>query len=135
MKKFISKFYVALVFAFLYLPIFVLIVFSFNESKGTMWTGFSFKWYGELVRNELIMNSLLNGSGNYKVNFVTAILDGMVMRIGLSLLFGLALGMEHYGFWLGDALAGFTPFLIGVGFYFTDIWKKGACVEVPEEKE
>ena len=82
-----------------------------------------------------VMNSLLNGSGNYKVNFVTAILDGMVMRIGLSLLFGLALGMEHYGFWLGDALAGFTPFLIGVGFYFTDIWKKGACVEVPEEKE
>ena len=59
MKKFFSKFYVALVFAFLYLPILVLIVFSFNESKGTIWTGFSFKWYGELIRNELIINSLL----------------------------------------------------------------------------
>jgi len=81
-----------------------------------------------------VMNALINGSGNYKINFVTAILDGVVMRIGLSLLFGLALGMEHYGFWLGDALAGFTPFLIGVGFYFTGLWKRGACVADTEEK-
>ena len=33
MKKFLSKFYIVLVFAFLYLPIFVLIMFSFNETK------------------------------------------------------------------------------------------------------
>ena len=39
------------------------------------------------------MNAVLNGSGNYRVNFVTAILDGIIMRIGLSLLFGQALGM------------------------------------------
>ena len=71
-----------------------------------------------------IMNSLLNGSGNYKVNFATALLDGIVMRIGLSLLFGLALDMKHYGFWLGDALAGFTPFFIGLVFYLTGSWKK-----------
>ena len=70
------------------------------------------------------MNALLNGSGNYKVNFATAIFDGIVMRIGLSLLFGLALDMKHYGFWLGDALAGFTPFFIGVVFYFFGGWKK-----------
>jgi Na+-driven multidrug efflux pump len=72
------------------------------------------------------MNALINGSGNYKINFVTAILDGIVMRIGLSVLFGLMLGMKHYGFWLGDALAGFTPFCIGVVFYFTGLWKKSA---------
>lgn len=71
-----------------------------------------------------IMNALLNGSGNYKINFVTAILDGVVMRIGLSLLFGLALGLEYYGFWLGDAIAGFTPFFIGIAFYFSGVWKK-----------
>lgn len=70
-----------------------------------------------------IMNALLNGSGNYKVNFVTAILDGVVLRIGLSVLFGLTFGMKHYGFWLGDALAGFTPFWIGVVFYFSGVWK------------
>ena len=71
-----------------------------------------------------IMNALLNGSGNYKINFVTAILDGVIMRIGLSVLFGLALGMKHYGFWLGDAVAGFTPFFIGVVYYATGRWKK-----------
>ena len=71
-----------------------------------------------------IMNGLLNGSGDYKINFVTAILDGIILRIGLSLLFGVALGMDHYGFWLGDALAGFTPFWIGLVYYFSGRWKK-----------
>lgn len=42
----------------------------------------------------------------------------------LSLLFGLHFQMEHYGFWLGDALAGFTPFFIGVAFYCSGIWKR-----------
>ena len=73
-----------------------------------------------------VMNSLINGSGNYKINFATAILDGIVMRIGLALLFGLALDMKHFGFWLGDAFAGFTPFFIGLVFYLTGRWKKKA---------
>ena len=70
------------------------------------------------------MNGLLNGSGNYRINFVTAILDGIILRIGLSLLFGLKLNMQHYGFWLGDALAGFTPFFIGLVFYWSGRWKR-----------
>ena len=71
-----------------------------------------------------VMSSLINGSGNYRINFVTAILDGIILRIGLSVLFGLVFDMKHYGFWLGDALAGFTPFWIGLVFYFTGSWKK-----------
>lgn len=71
-----------------------------------------------------IMNALLNGSGNYKVNFATAILDGIVMRIGLAVLFGLVLDFRHFGFWLGDALAGFTPFWIGLVFLVSGKWKK-----------
>ena len=70
-----------------------------------------------------VMNALMNGSGNYKINFATAIFDGIVMRIGLALLFGIALGMEHLGFWLGDALAGFTPFVIGTVFYLSGKWR------------
>ncbi len=69
-------------------------------------------------------NALINGSGNYKINFATAVLDGIILRIGLSLLFGLGLKMEYLGFWLGDALAGFTPMLIGLIFYFSGKWKK-----------
>ena len=64
------------------------------------------------------MNALINGSGNAKVNFATALLDGIILRIGL------ALDMKYTGFWLGDALAGFTPFWIGLAFYFTGLWKK-----------
>ena len=79
-------------------------------------------FFGSALR--AIMNALLNGSGNYRINFVTAILDGIVMRIGLAVLFGLALSMKHYGFWLGDALAGFTPFFIGVVYYISGKWKK-----------
>lgn len=77
-----------------------------------------------------IMNALLNGSGNTKVNFATAIFDGIIMRFGLAILFGMVLNMEYYGFWLGDALAGFTPFVIGIVFYVTGSWKKN----MPSEK-
>lgn len=70
------------------------------------------------------MNALINGSGNTATNFATAILDGIVLRIGLGLLFGVALDMGYLGFFLGDALAGFTPFFIGIVFYISGRWKK-----------
>lgn len=79
-------------------------------------------FFGSALR--AIMNALINGSGHYKINFATAIMDGVVMRIGLAIFFGLSLGMKHYGFWLGDALAGFTPFVIGSVFYLSGAWKK-----------
>ena len=60
MKKFFSRFYVFLVLLFMYAPIFVLIAFSFNESKGRTWTGFSFKWDGELFRDDAIIGALWN---------------------------------------------------------------------------
>lgn len=84
-------------------------------------------FFGSAMRS--IMNALINGSGNYRINFATAILDGIVMRIGLALLFGLALDMRHYGFWLGDALAGFTPFFIGLVFYHSGRWKRQAAAD------
>ena len=79
-------------------------------------------FFGSALR--AIMNALINGSGHYAINFATAILDGIVMRIGLAVLFGLMLNLRHYGFWLGDALAGLTPFWVGIIFYFTGQWKK-----------
>ena len=79
------------------------------------------------------MNALINGSGNHRVNFATAILDGIVMRIGLSILLGVVLGMDYIGFWLGDALAGYTPFFIGLVYYFSGSWKTRKYV-IKEEK-
>lgn len=78
-------------------------------------------FFGNTARSG--MNALINGSGNTTVNFVTAILDGIILRIGLGLLFGLALNMGYLGFFLGDALAGFTPFFIGAVFYISGRWK------------
>ena len=47
-------------YVFLYLPIALLIAYSFNESRlVTVWAGFSTKWYGELLRNDAIRNATL----------------------------------------------------------------------------
>ena len=45
-------------FAFLYLPMVILVIYSFNSSKlVTVWAGFSTKWYGELMRNEAFLDA------------------------------------------------------------------------------
>ena len=53
-------FFLAAIFVFTYLPIAVLIIFSFNEGRSTgVWEGFSFKWYKELFADERIMRSVI----------------------------------------------------------------------------
>lgn len=48
----------ALGFGFLYIPIFVLIAYSFNESRlASVWSGFSFKWYGELLSDRSMLDA------------------------------------------------------------------------------
>lgn len=60
MKK-LSKIYVSLVLFFLYVPIFVMIVFSFNTTKSrSVLSGFTLDWYAKLFENELILTSLGN---------------------------------------------------------------------------
>lgn len=59
-RKIGSKIYVALVMVFLYLPIAVLILYSFNDGKTSVWKGFTLKWYYELFNNSAIMTSLYN---------------------------------------------------------------------------
>ena len=59
MNKHINRIYMAIVFFFLYSPIAVMAVFSFNASKSrTVWTGFTLDWYSKLFHNETIINSL-----------------------------------------------------------------------------
>ena len=59
MSKFFKRFYLALILIFLYVPIIVLIVQSFNAGKSrAKWEGFSFHWYMELFQNTSIMNAL-----------------------------------------------------------------------------
>ena len=50
MMKFIKRFYLGLILFFLYVPIVVLIVQSFNAGESrAKWEGFSLHWYGELL--------------------------------------------------------------------------------------
>ena len=45
-------------FAFLYLPILLLIIYSFNESRlVTVWGGFSTRWYGEMLQNDQLIDA------------------------------------------------------------------------------
>ena len=74
------------------------------------------------------MNAFTSGCGNYKFNFAVAIIDGIIARIGLSLLFGLALSMGYFGFWLGNALAGSVPFFLGTFYYLSGWWKKKSAI-------
>ena len=56
---FFGRAFTALIFLFLYAPIFVLISFSFNSSKSrTVWSGFTFDWYSMLLDNSQIMDSV-----------------------------------------------------------------------------
>jgi len=67
--------------------------------------------------------AIINGSGNSKLNLLVAIIDGMIARISLAYILGFKIGMGPQGFWLGDALAGFMPFVIGFVFFLTGKWK------------
>ena len=58
-RKMLGRVYMAAVFGFMYIPIAVLIAFSFNESKSrSVWAGFSLRWYANLFQNEMILKSL-----------------------------------------------------------------------------
>ena len=58
-KKLGQKFYLGLILVFLYAPILILIVLSFNKSKSrAKWGGFTFDWYVKLFQNRDIMNAL-----------------------------------------------------------------------------
>jgi len=78
-------------------------------------------FYGSATRS--MSFSLINGSGNTKLNFAVAIIDGMISRIGIAALLGFAVGMGCQGFWYGDALAGFMPLVIGLFYFFSNKWR------------
>ena len=72
--------------------------------------------------------SLINGSGNSKLNLIIALLDGIVFRIGLSYLLGFTFGLSVKGFWLGDGVAGWVPMFVAFGFLASGKWKSDKLV-------
>ncbi|NNC76320.1 MAG: putrescine ABC transporter permease PotI, partial [Woeseiaceae bacterium] len=59
-------------YAFLYVPLILVIVYSFNDSRiATVWGGFSLRWYGELFRNEQVLDA---AALSLQIAFVSATL-------------------------------------------------------------
>ncbi len=72
-------------FAFLYIPIFSLIFYSFNKSRlATVWGGFSTKWYGELFQNELIIDAALLSLRIAAVTATMAVILGTMAGLALA---------------------------------------------------
>lgn len=60
-KEFFENFYLVLVLIFLYAPIAVMMVLSFNSSKSrSQWGGFTFQWYSQMFESSAIMDALYN---------------------------------------------------------------------------
>lgn len=80
----LSKIYMVLIMLFLYAPIAVLIFYSFNNGKTTVWKGFTLKWYSELFRDSNIINSLGNTLIIAFLASIFATILGTAAAIGIS---------------------------------------------------
>lgn len=69
-------------------------------------------------------SAFIQGIGNARLSMVLALLDGVVLRIGLSWLFGIALNWGFYGFVLGYALAPYGCAIPGMIYFLSGAWKK-----------
>jgi putrescine transport system permease protein len=82
-------------FIFLYVPIFILMFYSFNESRlVTVWAGFSIKWYGELFRDEQMMSAVWM---SLKIAFLSA---SMAVVLGTMA----AIAMVRFGRFRGKTM-------------------------------
>lgn len=79
-----SKLYMLLIFLFLYAPIAVFIVLSFNENNSaTNIEGFTFKWYAEVFRDRILMDSLKNSLIIASLAALISTILGTVASIGM----------------------------------------------------
>lgn len=81
----LQRVYLVLLFSFMYVPIAVMAVFSFNESKSrTVFTGFTFKWYKSLFHNEMILSALGLSLVVALIAAVVATVVGTAAAIGIN---------------------------------------------------
>ncbi len=88
--KTLSRIYNFLVFAFLYAPIVVMVVYSFNGIKSrSVFSGFSLQWYQELFRDSVIMKSLYTSLLLAVLSAIIATVIGTAAAIGINATKGL----------------------------------------------
>ena len=72
--------------------------------------------------------AFVQGIGNAKLGMVLAMLDGVVLRIGLSWLFGIGLGFGFFGFVLGYGLAPYGYAIPSLIYFLRGKWEKKASL-------
>ena len=121
LKKCASRIYMVLIFAFLYLPIVVLIALSFNDSRSKVkWGGFTLRWYTGCFQDEKIMTAFVT---TLQVTFLSAIIStliGTLAALGIA-----AMKKRHQTIYLGatnipllnaDIVTGISMMLLFVKF-------------------
>jgi len=87
-KSYALPLFVALMYLFLYIPIFIMILFSFNKSPIIYkWTGFSLKWYYELFEDPSAWDSFYNSlSVAFSASFLSVLMGLPLVYFGKKLL-------------------------------------------------
>ena len=123
-KKITQRFYIALMFIFLYAPIAVLIVLSFNKSKSrAKWGGFTLQWYKELFANQQIMNALYTTLVLALVSALVATIIGTAASIAMNSMKRsprtLMMGITNIPMLNADIVTGISLMLIFVAINYT----------------
>lgn len=126
MMKVIRRVYLTLVLLFLYVPILVMIFFSFNSGKSrAKWEGFTLNWYGELFKDANIMQALLITVSIALLATIFATLIGTLAAIGIHAMKkkpqGLMLSLNNIPMTMPDIVTGISLMLL---FIFTQV-KRG----------
>lgn len=69
-------------------------------------------------------NAVITGAGNARLSFIAGMLDGVVLRLGISYFLAYGLNLGATGFFYGNALARLAPVLIGVIYFYSGKWKE-----------
>ncbi|HIV35252.1 MAG TPA: ABC transporter permease [Candidatus Blautia intestinigallinarum] len=93
----LSNLYLALVFLIMYLPILVVVIFSFNNSRLTVsWEGFSLQWYETLFQDDTLMEALVNSLILGVLSCLLSAVIGTLGAVGLSQLHYKSKGLLEY---------------------------------------
>ena len=120
-KKSLERIYLALIFLFLYLPIAVLVVLSFNDSKSRVfWGGFTLKWYQKLFDSSMIIDAFQTTIIVTLLASVIATLLGTMAAIGIHAMKknsrAIMLGATNIPLLNADIVTGISMMLIFVRF-------------------
>jgi spermidine/putrescine transport system permease protein len=123
-KRFLERFYVGIIILFLYAPILILIILSFNSSKSrAKWGGFTLHWYQELFKNQDIMSALTTTLIIALLSALIATILGTTASIAINSMRRtprtILMGITNIPMLNADIVTGISLMLIFVALHFT----------------